>query len=83
MSLGFHHMEESGRFAQHMGQWTSSFFLFNQDWYFQAQREICSLPTLSIHQLGTGTINIVISQMEEGTTLKSRAFNQTKHLILP
>lgn len=41
------------------------------------------LPTPSIHQLGTDTINIVISQMEEGMALKIRAFNQTKHLTLP
>ena len=57
--------------------------LFYQDLYVSAQREICLLPTPSIHQQGAGTINIVISQMEEGMALKSRAFNQTKHLTLP
>lgn len=32
---------------------------------------ICLLPAPSIHQSGTDTINIVISQMEEGVALKS------------
>lgn len=56
--------------------------LFYHDWYFQPQREICLLPTPSIYQPGTGPINIVISQMEEGVALKSGVFNQTKHLTL-
>lgn len=74
MPLGLHHVPAHGPLGPP---------LFYQHWYFSAQREICLLSTPSIHQLGTGTINTVISQMEEGMPLKSGAFNQTKHLTLP
>lgn len=76
MTLGLQHVPAYGPHGPLL------FFFFTRTGIFSAQREICLLPTPSIHQLGTGTINIVISQMEEGMALKSGAFNQAKHLSL-